>query len=68
MSRGPRRARALAEAIGLPPRMADRIVDDLLGRLAGLPDDVADGMLPFADASNRKVAKGLAYRRRQLAG
>ena len=63
-----RRARALAEAIGLPPRMADRIVDDLLGRLAGLPDDVADGMLPFADASNRKVAKGLAYRRRQLAG
>jgi serine/threonine-protein kinase HipA len=61
-----KRARHFAEALGLPVRTADRVVDDLLVKLTGLPAEIESGALPFADELNQRVARALAYRHRQL--
>lgn len=63
-----KRARLFADALGLSVRAADRVVDDLLAKLSALPEDVESGALPFSDDLNRRVARQLSYRRRQLSG
>ena len=51
--------------IGLPARAAERVLDDLLHRLAGLDNDLRAGALPFDQAANTKLAQELRYRRKQ---
>lgn len=61
-----KRALRLAHELGLPPSSAQRAIDDLLAKLAGLHDDIESGVLPFSEDLNRRVARTLAYRHRQL--
>ncbi|KAA9111219.1 type II toxin-antitoxin system HipA family toxin [Microbacterium rhizomatis] len=61
-----KRARRFAADLGVPLRAAERVMDDLLTKLTGLPARIEDGALPFPPALNRDVARALAYRHRQL--
>jgi serine/threonine-protein kinase HipA len=56
---------AFAEAVGLPARAAVDALDDLVGRLEGLPDEIAAGALPFAQKTTADLAAELRYRLRQ---
>jgi len=56
---------AFAGAVGLPERVAVRVLDDLTGRLAGLEDELRQAALPFPQQVMADLVAGLRHRRRQ---
>lgn len=57
---------AFAGAVGLPGRVAVRVLDDLVDRLAGLEDELRQGALPFSTKVTADLVAELRYRRRQV--
>jgi serine/threonine-protein kinase HipA len=52
----------VAETLGLPSVVANKVIDQLLGALSALPGEILDGALPFPRHLNVKVS-GLLKRR-----
>ncbi len=57
-----------ASDVGLPERAAIRVLDALLGNLAGLDNQILAGALPYSAVTNKQLAKELRYRRKQAEG
>ncbi len=57
----------LADDVGLAPRMASRVLDDLLARTAGLEERLRGGALPFPQRTLADWTAELRHRRRQAA-
>lgn len=66
-NRGVSRSHLLAfgAAVGLPDRVAVKVLDDLIARLADLEDRLRDGALPFSQKVTTDLVAELRYRRRQ---
>ena len=56
---------AFADAVGLPQRVAVKVLDDVLARLGDLDGLLASGALPFSDQVTADLRAELRYRRRQ---
>lgn len=63
-----RRLLALAADVGLPPRAAARVLDDLLLRTAGLEERLRAGALPFPPKAIADWTAELRHRRRLAEG
>lgn len=57
-----------AAAVGLPNRVAVRVLDDLLDRLGDLEQQLRDGALPFSENIIIDLIKELRFRRAQATG
>jgi serine/threonine-protein kinase HipA len=56
---------AFGSEIGLPERVAVKVLDDLLVRLGDLEERLRDGALPFAQKTTADLIAQLRFRRRQ---
>ena len=59
---------AFAAAVGLPERAAERVLDELLGRLADLEARLRSGTLPFPQKVVADLVAELRHRRRLATG
>ncbi|WP_159501784.1 type II toxin-antitoxin system HipA family toxin [Microbacterium sp. 18062] len=57
-----------ADDIGLPRRLAERIIEELLQGTGPMIEEIESGVLPFDARTNTTAAKELRYRRRLLSG
>lgn len=62
-----RRWLEFAHSIGLSQKAAERVINDLLAKTAGLSSVIQGGVLPFDDKTNRDVARNITNRQKQLA-
>lgn len=58
---------AYADAVGLPTKAAQRVLDETLDGTSAMITEIRDGMLPFNEHQTRDAARLLRYRRNQLA-
>jgi serine/threonine-protein kinase HipA len=59
---------AFAAVVGVPERVAVKVLDELIVRLVDLEQRLKDGALPFPNETVADLIAELRYRRRQAAG